>query len=346
MGQVEIYDNASLIPGTECWKRYGLPIWDFGVYDKNNQIILSALHRSRDIIRNFPGRCRIQGRDLRGEYTYGGVVYNHFGHCLTESLGRLWALDTLAAQDGHCVLFHEVQRSLATVRLFARLLQINANMQAVKELVRVERLYVPEQLHSLNSRYFGDPRFYEWFRRRLDYIEPSSVDKVYVSRVRSPGEIVNEIFLEKALSEEGYYVMRPESASLEEQVSIYKSATVVLIAEGSTVHLCAMVANRRRRVGIVARRLGLARVLMAHLRESGLREAHLFNALVSVVQMDGGPNRYRTTLDYGRLWAELRALGFVRNRLPSALETAITQPIDPHCPNDTGPLGRSRPPGS
>ncbi len=59
---------------------------------------------------------------------------------------------------------------------------------------------------------------------------------VYVSRAGMPARFAGEAFLEEALARCGVHVVRPETISLDVQLSTYASAERLIFAEGSAVY--------------------------------------------------------------------------------------------------------------
>ena len=80
----------------------------------------------------------------------------------------------------------------------------------------------------------------------------SGPSKLYVSRsglLGTPGQVVFEHQLEKALQAEGYSVFHPQDHDLETQVATYRAADVILGVEGSAFHLVAYAAKPPAQTG-------------------------------------------------------------------------------------------------
>ena len=72
--------------------------------------------------------------------------------------------------------------------------------------------------------------------------------------------------MEANLAAEGYTIYHPEKHDLRSQIATYKAARQVIAAEGSALHLLAMVADPSAKVAIVVRRpSGATRNLETHL---------------------------------------------------------------------------------
>jgi hypothetical protein len=208
---------------------------------------------------------------ISGRWLWGGVLWVHFGHFLVESSSRLWALAHLdQPMDG--VLFipkrpnvrdetHGFQRDF--IDLFAPGLPI----RVVADPSEVEELVVPGQGFGLGQITQGTRKFrnaiHSSFARD---VKPEGPDRIYISRSKlglSKGGLLGEEQMEERLRGEGYEIFHPQEHSLREQLARYKAAKHVIAADGSAIHLYAMVGRPDQKVAIVLRRRSGANNLLA-----------------------------------------------------------------------------------
>ncbi|MGI4801348.1 MAG: hypothetical protein ACRYG8_46465, partial [Janthinobacterium lividum] len=71
-----------------------LMIFNGGVYTAAGEIVEEAIHEGMLGLRHVPDASdpAEPEHDLEGTWLYGGYLFRHIGHMMTESVGRLWAL--------------------------------------------------------------------------------------------------------------------------------------------------------------------------------------------------------------------------------------------------------------
>ncbi len=208
---------------------------------------------------------------LPGRWLWGGVLWVHFGHFLVESTSRLWALDALETPvDG--VLFipkrpkaGDMQRGFQ--RAFVDQLAPGLPIRVATEPTEVEELVVPGQGFGLGRITFGTPAFRAAIHNRFGKeIEPNGPDRLYVSRSAlglGKGGLLGEEKMEALLAEQGYETYHPQQHSIEDQLARYKAAKQIVAADGSAIHLFAMVGRQDQKLAIVLRRKSTANNLLA-----------------------------------------------------------------------------------
>ncbi|MDE4134921.1 glycosyltransferase 61 family protein [Phaeobacter sp. QD34_3] len=208
---------------------------------------------------------------ISGRWLWGGVLWVHFGHFLVESSSRLWALAHLDQPvDG--ILFIPKRPSVGDethgyqhefIDLFAPGLPI----RVVAEPSRVEELVVPGQGFGLGQITQGTRKFRNAVHSRFARdVKPEGPEKIYISRSKlglGKGGLLGEEQMEERLHAEGYEIFHPQDHSLSEQLARYKAAKQVIAADGSAIHLYAMVGRPDQKVAIVLRRRSGAHNLLA-----------------------------------------------------------------------------------
>ena len=83
-----IYSNAKVVPLTRNSSDSEF-LYEGGVMDRNGCVVIdSLLKRGRkqyQTVSNFQESTQF----LSGKWLYGGIIFNHFGHFITETLARL-----------------------------------------------------------------------------------------------------------------------------------------------------------------------------------------------------------------------------------------------------------------
>ncbi len=231
--------NARLIPD-----RLGLPEQaDGALYDRNGRLLEQGRHLRRGKVLNAAAPDTLAERPeigLRGRFLYLGWFFNHYGHFLLESLGRLWALEEADAIDG--VLFHgDSPPARPLLRILALAGLEPARIHLITEPIEVETLLVPSQ-RSVLGRAMGDEtlallqRLAEnaWRRER-----PAPTPRLYVSRrllADSQRIAGDEAHLESHFRKRGYQVIHPQFLDPVQQLALYRQATHFAGLDGSGLH--------------------------------------------------------------------------------------------------------------
>lgn len=264
-----------------------LMIFNGGVYTAAGEIIEESLHQGMLGLRHIPDTADLAEPEccLEGTWLYGGFLFRHIGHMMTESIGRLWALrEASGATPYKGVVFITMngfppvnsplaewlkqsagvtERSTQT-RQMLELFGVDMPVHLVGPATRVERLVVPSQLMGLlpyGDLMEGHVKYREGVWARVaEFVRPDlEVDKrrVYVSRARFLKPTSASIFGEAALDEyfqaHGYDVIYPETMSLRDQIERYASASHIVLAAGSAAHVAALAMNGTQDVVLLKR---------------------------------------------------------------------------------------------
>lgn len=208
---------------------------------------------------------------VRGRWLWGGVLWAHFGHFLVESTSRLWALDRPEEEFEGILFIPKRPRVGDKVRTFqkdfVRLMQVEVPLRVATEPVAVEELVVPGQGFGLGTLIQGTRAFRSAIHRRFAAeIVPDGPEKIYLSRSAlglGKGGMLGEERLEEFLAAEGFEIFHPQDHDLGTQLARYKAATHVVAADGSALHLFAMVGRPHQRVAMIHRRKSTANNLLA-----------------------------------------------------------------------------------
>ncbi|MBD3662884.1 FkbM family methyltransferase [Sulfitobacter aestuariivivens] len=311
-------ENALIVPPTE--QKFVQPA---GVLRADGKYhAAGALWRNGRALTIAPDPPANATATREGTWLWGGVLWMHFGHFLVESTSRLWALNTLQDQiDG--VLFvpkrprngtevHEFQKE------FISLLAPDMPVECIAEPTKVERLIVPGQGFGLGKMIAGTDAFRAAITADFATdIAPDGPEKLYISRSGLPagrGNLIGETELEAHLSAQGYAIYHPQNHSLTNQIATYKAAKHIIAAEGSALHLLAMVARPTQHVAIIVRRpSGATRNLEQHLQSfAGITPVTLSQLTRSWKPLGAAkPRLWKGELDMPALQQDLIAAGFI-----------------------------------
>jgi FkbM family methyltransferase len=258
----------------------------------------------------------------KGTWLWGGLLWMHFGHFLVESTARLWALDNLDTPIDGILFAPKRPRNGGEVhayqREFVKLMGTDVPIVCLDAPTRVERLIVPGQGFGLGTMIEGTQRYRNAITRNFAKdIKAKGADKLYISRSQLSayrGNLIGEVELEAQLVKKGYTIFHPEKHDLTTQIETYKAARQIIAAEGSALHLLAMVAQADQQVAIVVRRpSGATDQLAIHLKSfSGIKPL-ILNRLTRSWK-PAGPAKSRLwmgELDMPALQKDLSDAGFI-----------------------------------
>ena len=208
---------------------------------------------------------------LAGRWLWGGVLWAHFGHFLVESTSRLWALSDLEKPVDGILFIPKRPRTGEMLRGFQRdfidLISPDIPVRVATSPVRVEELVVPGQGFGLGRITAGTEKYRAAIHSDFAQdIQPEGPEKIYISRSAlglGKGGLLGEERLEELLEKEGYETFHPQQHDLSTQLARYKAATHVIAADGSAIHLFAMVGHSDQKLAIILRRKSTANNLLA-----------------------------------------------------------------------------------
>lgn len=313
--------DATVVPPVES-----AFVQEAGILDKDGAYCPhGALWRRYRAITTEPQRPTETAEPLTGRWLWGGVLWVHFGHFLVESSSRLWALEHLD-QDVDGILFipkrpkvgdeiHGFQRD------FIHLMKPDLPIKVATAPTQVEELVVPGQGFGLGQIAFGTSRFRNAMRSGFAKdVEPEGPENLYISRSAlglSKGGMLGEEHLEDLLRAEGYEIFHPQQHSLRTQIARYQAAKKVIGADGSALHLFAMVGRPDQSVAMILRRSSGANIhLTNNIAGFCERDPLVIKALRTewLRKKSGKSDRHSFgELDHAAIGRELGAAGFVRD---------------------------------
>ena len=209
--------------------------------------------------------------ELSGRWLWGGLLWAHFGHFLVESAARIWGLAHLDQPVDGILFVPKRPRVGDEVRGYHReymgLMQGDLPIRVAASPARVEELVVPGQGFGLGQITAGTQKYRDAVHAQFARdVKPEGPEKIYISRSRlglGKGGMLGEERMEEYLAAEGYEIFHPQEHSLTEQLARYKAARQVVAADGSALHLFAMVGRADQPVAMILRRQSAAHNLLA-----------------------------------------------------------------------------------
>jgi hypothetical protein len=284
------------------------------------------------------------------EAVFCGRYRAHFGHFLAESIGRLWAVGPLGPEVP-LLWFADPRDRIGddrTGRQFLALMGIANPVIVVTEAAQVARLHLAPCLNDPLFRIPASPEFQSWIGARIaGRVAPAPAGDLYLSRSALgdvAGRYLGEAILEDGLRAEGYRIVHPETLSLADQVAAYLGARRIVMAEGSPIHLLALLDLPGQEIAMILRRPKVVHNLSATL-------ASLRRARFRMIQRTAGTwinprrpsilHRAISRLDMAAVWADLAAAGLIGSAAgkPVPDEAALEAELRSRAGNRTRAIG-------
>ena len=264
--------------------------------------------------------------ELEGKWLFGGFFQPHFGHQITQCLGRLPWLEKAGAVDG--ILLAGFPRALrrrgkqAMLRRTYAAFGITLPVQLIVAPTRVSNLFLGESLFGETTHCIPDPAFVAWCRESIvsKDVAPRPGSKLYVTRTQlepALGHVLCEDVLENNLRQSGFEIFAPEQHDLETQLRTYAASETIVMTDGSAAHLAAFPLHPDQQLIVLARREKPPTLIHNHLQGFSSEVAGASNLCLAdtVVQEWPGPPqsniRERGELDFH----QIRDLLFARNAI-------------------------------
>ncbi|MDQ7260700.1 glycosyltransferase family 61 protein [Paracoccus sp. PS-1] len=320
-----IVDDAIILPPSE--DENGRLQNASGVFDRDGRPVDIAVSLTHGRPRHAPVEYSAPEAPefIPGTHIFGGIFFGHFGHFITESTGRLWALDDPAFGTRSALYIPKAgpvnDAAIKAQTALLAALGISAEIRVAKGPTRVERLVVPRQEFGLGPDLIsGSGRFVAFARSAAEKVAPAGAEKLYISRRDLPfdrGTILGETLVEALLEREGYRIWLPHRCSKEEQVAQYRAARQIISVDASPLHLLAYVAQPHQQIAIIKRRsMNAVDDIVQHLESFGGSQVTVIDRLVANHVHARLPRIGRSSwgeVDLGQVGQELKALGLIED---------------------------------
>ena len=189
-------------------------------------------------------------------YVFLGAITGHYGHFITASMARLWALRLASSPYTRYIVLNplSIEAFLETefiAEIFGAAGLTAASFLTVDRPVRFRRITVPSpaiEEHNFSHRVFGS-----LCARIGDVLvpepTPTNDTPVFLSKsVLTSGvsKIVNEKEFLDHLMREGVEIVNPETMSMREKIAMFRSRSLVTGLAGSGLHTGVFTPNRDR----------------------------------------------------------------------------------------------------
>ena len=193
---------------------------------------------------------------------YGGLLFHHFGHSLCESIHRLWPRFALKELHGAKIAFSLVNKT-KVMPYVTEALNLHGisrrNVIRIDEPTRFRRLFVGPQ-----ARQMAGPTIIPGYQTMLDpqlakYLPPPGGNRrLYISRMHHhhTGSFYGESLIEEVLADAGFEIIYPELHRLTELVTMLRSSSLAVFAEGSAIHALELCGSATPAVCVIGRRSG------------------------------------------------------------------------------------------
>lgn len=218
----------------------------FGVMDGNITL-------PRGLVEGSGTDCRVRPPDesprwLDGTYVLLGSMHRHWGHAILEGLTRLWVKSRLSSPVKWLVYEAGVQPFAKDLLRLAGIPEGDVVHAGAHD--KVERLIVPD-IGMRSHRWITTAQTDSWSLIRSE-CNPSR--RVYLSRSGvGLRKCVDEPEVEDIFRRAGWEVIRPESLSVAQQVSLAGECAQLAGLVGSQMYLAAFQPDRSRNVVVAPR---------------------------------------------------------------------------------------------
>ena len=202
-------------------------------------MISSRVHRAIQIGSRLPRPAT----RLDASYVWGGVIFGHFGHFITETLPRLLTVRTsLRADPGLRILGFAApgvtSTSLAGLLGFMDLIDVDpALIDLIDQPTEVAALIVPRP--PFRGRYSYDPSLLPLIDTCGLGAPAPSGERIFVSRgqlAAKSARVANIAEIEALYQSHGFTLFYPERHSIAEQIARLTACEVLAGENGSALH--------------------------------------------------------------------------------------------------------------
>jgi hypothetical protein len=272
--EISIHENVVSYPLTEAISESDPGIHYFGglANPATQKLIREAIH-----CRGVAGTQALpmssiekyspdKGLEIRQPVLYGGILFNHFGHFIVESLCRLYAYPMVREIDPF-ILFHSqwglpryLEKNNFVNQVLTGLGIPVDRLIFVEQVARISEVIIPTQKYGFGFTRQPDELFVKFVRSfQFKHKVPGGfekAEKIYVSRsnLQNKGRQIGEKIFEAYLAGEGYRMFYPERHTFFEQLTVYTRAERLIFSEGSALFSCIFLPEMKADVAVVCRR--------------------------------------------------------------------------------------------
>lgn len=258
---------------------------------------------------------------LLGPALFAGSTDKQFGFALLNGLGRLPWLDdlppmtTLVYAGKVGVSLHDYSQLPRILRAFGVLNPV----VVIEDNLRMSEVYTARELFGESLEGRALPGFYDWIDRQVPSLAaPDPDDRIYVTRSAmgpKAGRYVCEDHLEKLLIAEGYRIYAPEAQPLADQIATFQRAGRLIFAEGSAVHLFALLRQPGQISAVIQRRPSLPEIMQNQMADRAGTPTVAINTVTDLWwRPDRAEHKGLSVLDFDLMRDQLVAAGLITGR--------------------------------
>ena len=292
-----------------------------GVFTAQGEYIPRAAMWQREELITFPPETvpRVVDR-LAGEWLWGGVLYGHFGHFVTESSARLWPVPDLRDRLQGVVFVEKYSSARkgvpAFITDFFRQLIGDLPVRFLRDTTEVELLHVPGQAFGLGRMSRGTRPFRRFIARHFaPDIAPEGPENLFLTRSQLALDregFVGEAIFDDRFARAGYQVFSPEQHDIATQIARYRAARRIVGMDGSAFHLAGLVAHKVQNIGVIVRRQrARSRAMRWQIEAFSGRTPHVIDALRQHREWVVGKKSAIQDFDMERVGARLKKTGLI-----------------------------------
>ena len=248
--KVTTIDNAIALPikqGEQGSYRGGFIDQNLNYYEAHKGSSHSNIHYGMDCVTSYTQRelDNLEFTDNDGIVCYGGVLFSHFGHEITEGISRLWYYcekKKLQGEKIKLIFFKLTTGSSYNSESFLKLLGINKDDYIIVERpMRFKSIIIPDQSYYILDGIINIKAVttYDYIINNLSHttgicLKNNYPSKIYLSRSKfEKDDMINESFFEDFYSQRGYIIIYPEQLSIEEQILLLNNAEEIVCTGGT-----------------------------------------------------------------------------------------------------------------
>lgn len=245
-----------------------------GLVDRNTGLLINeAIHYDGELSQEFHPRNDIKPENhVNHLLFFGGILYDHFGHVLLDTICRLWAYPLVKKLDPYIYFYvpwntpRYLEKKNFVYQVFEGFDIPHKKIIFSQQTLLLKKIIIAPQKYGYGLCKSPDPVFVD-FLKTFKYQKSLpkkflKADKLYVSRVNIEyglGKPIGEKYFENFLKDNGYKIFYPEQYSLKEQLTIYTNAKKIIFCEGSALHACILLPDLKAEIAIISRRKDLKR---------------------------------------------------------------------------------------
>lgn len=183
----------------------------------------------------YPNKEKLVERNE--DVIFGGVLWDHFGHFLRDTITRLWYVLKENKFDKRIIFLtmpsddpFKLKNMLTAIGLDESQYELITKPTQFKQIIVPQQSSVPAHGFRLEHNLVFD--------KIISNVQPGKYQKVYLSKAKYTRNMTqNESYFEDFFRKRGFEIIYPETLSFEEQVSIVNGASEIVGVFASHLYL-------------------------------------------------------------------------------------------------------------